>query len=406
MEDLALLFCSSADTNSPPNQANLGVTRYQTKMDAPLAVEHSLETLYLSLRSFTFTNYFYNSLKSFCLSLGVEYTNYYRSETKETLYRYACQEGYFNETGFQQQFLNGMVNEKGDVPAGSNISFSSLGYTPYGTQDGIPTTFDSMIFQERNGKFTFHRDPFDFYLREDEVKTKTAPCIPIKFMINIVFDSIQLLESLGLFRSGDVVQDEFGKRQIQVPLSYTKTRETIGGVKYFHYFYTEVNYEFPYPAYLRPLDYIDVRCDNVESTHYSSNLSQLSMGKTLARIPILSEFGQTQTYYPKEISYIPIMGGTLSQFMITLNDAKNEVNMQKSPFLCELGVSIKRMEDISEAKGNVDEMTYMPPVLASSRMTQDNLDFPQNQPLTSLQRNIYGENKQGREAKRMRRPYI
>ena len=80
--------------------------------------------------------------------------------------------------------------------------------------------------------------------------------------------------------------------------------------------------------------------------------------------------------------------------------------MQKSPFLCELGVSIKRMEDISEAKGNVDEMTYMPPVLASSRMTQDNLDFPQNQQLTSLQRNIYGENKQGRESKRMRRPYI
>jgi hypothetical protein len=327
---------------------------------------------------------------------------------QETLYHYPCQEGYFNEIGFQDQFATGVVNEKGDLPSESILLFSTLGYSTYHAAPlkGIPTTFQSMVFQERNGKFHFHREAFDFYLIENELKTKTTPCIPVKFIIRISPESYQLLESLGLFRAGDIVENELGKRQIEIPLSFTKTRETIEGVQYFHYFYKEVNYEFSYPAYLRPLDYIDVRCDNVESTHYSSNLSQLTMGKTLARIPVLSEFGQTQTYYPNEHSYVPIMSGTLSQFMITLNDSRNEVNMQKSPFLCELGVSIKKMEDISEAQGNVDEMTYMPPVLASSRMTQDNLDFPQNQQLTSLQRNIYGENKQGREAKRMRRPYI
>lgn len=400
MKDIGLLFCSSRDTNRHAQDANLGVSRYDTTLDTPIAVEHQLEKLYLSLNSFTFTNFFYNCNRSFHFCLGVAYHNAHQSIKTEVIEEYPCQEGYFDEIGFQNQFLE-IVNTKGVTPYESHILLSSLLFTPLDSTSFFPTTFESLQYTERNGKFMLTRAAFSFSLLEAEVLSSSVPFLPFSFIIHLNEQSMDLYDELGLFRPGDkFVETSTKQKQIRVPLTYTVTSITVTGVKYFQYNYEETVYEFAYPANLRSVDYIDVNCNNVESTHFSSNREQLSLSKTIARIPVISHFGQTQTYIPQAPSYISIEQGILNSLRITLSDAKNEINMQKSTFLCELGISIQSMKDIANAEGQVDEMTYMPPVLAENRFTQDNLDFPQKQKLSQLQTNIYGENRQGKFARR------
>lgn len=406
MEEIALLFCSSRDTSRQSQQANLGVSRYQTVLDTPLAVDHQLEELFLSLKSFTFTNFFYNSSKSQAFYLGVEYSDYSNSNVSKKVYSYQCSEGYFDENSFQDEYNNFLINSKGDLPRESTLTLTELGYTGSHSDSYFPTTFATLQYTTKNGKFFFQRDPFSFKVREDEMRSYNKPFIPRKYIIELYAETYDLYDNLGIYRPGDnYMLDDNNIRQIEIPLKYKTISQTVGGVKYIKFEYDEVIYEVNYPCYLRPLDYIDLKCENVESTNYSSNSVQLSVSKTLARIPIMSQFGQTQTYIPQYATYVPVISGKLSSLLLTLEDSKNEVNMQKSPFLCEIVVSQKSMKDITNAEGNVNELRHLPPVTFDNRMTQDKLEFAQRQDMSSLQRDLYGENKQGMN-KRIRRPYI
>jgi len=395
MQEVATLYCSSRETSNQNLQTSLSNT-YTSALDTPVQTSHSHEELYMALKSFTFTNMFYNSMKTFSIRLGVEYVNPTNTKSKRYIETYPMNEGYFQVSGFQTQYhdsIKGIQSNK--TPPLNYWENGSLNYS------NIPgslfyTTFQRLVYNENNQKLSFGIDSYVLtFLTEEITASKADCCIPTKFLIEILADTEEIYDYLGIYRPGDPYQGyDQGKKYLEIPISTTQgSSETDEGVKLTTYTIPAIQYEFAWPIYLRTVDYIDIICDNVKAQNYASSNQILSTKPILSRIPVLTEFGQTQTIHLQNLNYVPILQNQLNQLRIQLVNNDNLVNMQKSCYLCEIGVYRLEMPDISQLKGSLDQERHVPPLLGKNLFTQDKLSYGQHVTLDSLQEKVLGKNK-------------
>jgi hypothetical protein len=397
MKSIATLFCSSRETNQVLFQQSNQST-FSSNLDVAITTEHSHEELYLALKSFTFTNMFYNSLKAFRLRFGLDYSSYQNTVSKRYIEEYVMNEGNFDVFGFQSEYTTYLLGSRNLTPPKNVFSNTDLGLSasPESKKVSMPTTFQRMVFNENNRKLSFELDAFTLTYKTSEITPNTIPCIPRRLLIEMQNDTEEIYDYWGIFRPGDSSVYFEGRRFIEIPLTFTISTKEVTNVQYTQFIFSKVVYECNWPVYLRTVDYIDVMCENVQATNYSSNSAKLSLSSVLARIPVLSDFGQTQTVSIQVLDYIPIQQSQLNSIRIQLSNNDNLINMQKTCFLCELCVSLKAMPDISVMKGSVDNERYLPPLLASNLGIQDKLDYAQSQPMTRLQEKVLGTNKRGR----------
>jgi hypothetical protein len=395
MKEVACLYCSSRETSNQNIQTTNSNT-YTSSLDTPLQTSHSHEELYMALKSFTFTNMFYNSMKTFSLRLGIEYANPTNTKTKRYIETYPLQEGYFHVSGFQTQFhdtLQGIQSNK--APPANFWSNDSLNYSLY-PGSTFYTTFRQLLYNENNQKLSLEIDSYVLtFLTEEITDSKADCCVPTKFLIEILSDTEEIYDYLGIYRPGDPFQGyDQGKKYLEIPITSTKSStETEEGVKLTTYTIPKITYEFSWPVYLRTVDYIDVLCDNIKAQNYASSNQTLSTKPILSRIPVLTEFGQTQTIHLQNLNYVPILQNQLNQLRIQLVNNDNLINMQKSCYLCEIGIYRLEMPDISQLKGSLDEERHVPPLLGKNLFTQDKLSYGQHVTLDSLQEKVLGKNK-------------
>lgn len=394
MKEVATLYCSSRETSNQNLQTTNSNT-YTSSLDTPVQTSHSHEELYMALKSFTFTNMFYNSMKTFSLRLGIEYVNPTNTESKRYIDIYPMNEGSYNISGFQTQFqeeILGIQSKK--APPNNNWGNSVLGYT--NQKDSVfYTTFGTMSYNDANQKISFTRESYTLNFLTSEINATGAKCcIPSKFLIEILSDTEEIYDYLGIYRPGDSFQGyDQGKKYLEIPLTVTQGTKKIDDKDYTTYTISKVTYNCSWAVYLRTVDYIDVLCDNVKAQNYASSNQTLSTKPILTRIPVMSDFGQTQTIHLQNLNYVPILQNQLNQLRIQLVNNDNLINMQKSCYLCELGIYRLEMPDISQLKGSLDEERHVPPLLGKNLFTQDKLSYGQHVTLDSLQEKVLGKNK-------------
>jgi hypothetical protein len=394
MKEVACLFCSSRETSNQNIQTTNSNT-YTSSLDTPVQTSHSHEELYMALKSFTFTNMFYNSMKTFSLRLGIEYVNPTNTESKRYIDIYHMNEGSYNISGFQTQFQEQIFGtESKKSPPNNNWNNSVMGYTNESTSL-LHTSFGTMTYNEYNQKISFIRDSYTLSFLTSEINAAGAPCcIPNKYLIEILSDTEEIYDYLGIYRPGDPFQGyDQGKKYLEIPISVTVGSKKVGGVDYTTYTISKVTYNCSWPVYLRTVDYIDVLCDNVKAQNYASSNQTLSTKPILTRIPVMSDFGQTQTIHLQNLNYVPILQNQLNQLRIQLVNNDNLINMQKSCYLCEIGIYRLEMPDISQLKGSLDEERHVPALLGKNLFTQDKLSYGQHVTLDSLQEKVLGKNK-------------
>lgn len=404
MRELAILFCSSRET-STTTQTEDGRAVFTSNLDNPINTDHAHEELYIALKSLTFTNFFYNSLRKFKLRLGVSYRNFNTHHKTTYVPHYHMNEGSFDVYGFQDQYNSGYIlSDEGKTPSTNSLTNEQLGYASIPNADlgvtetpTMPTSFTRMTYNENNRKFTFELDSFNLYFLTAEVTlfNSSPACLPYEYLIEVTQDTEEIYDYLGLFRPGDTnVKQVNGHIYIIIPITTSSTEHhTAGGISYIKYHFPSIKYECPWPVYLRPVDYVDVLCDNIQPTNYSSNSSRLSLAPTLARVPVLSDFGQTQTINIQNLNYLPVQQTHLNSIRIQLTNDDNLIDMQKGCFLCELSVAHEDMPDISTLKGSLNDERHVPALQHQNLFTQDKLDYGQNIRLSSLQEKVLGKNK-------------
>ena len=394
MKEVAILYCSSREANQNTNlQANQ--TTLITTLDIPITTEHSHEELYVAVKSVTFTNMFYNSLDSFRLRLGIAYISGKNTLPQRFIDVYRLNEGNFDVFGFQTEYESFIKGDRGKTGPTNTLTYTELGMTnaPAGYSSVVPTTFSRIVFNENNRKFILERDTFTLTFLASEVEAAKTACIPNKLLIEIQNDTEEIYDYWGVFRPGDASQYYEGRRFIEIPLPYTTNAIEITNKQYIQFVYPKVSYQCTWPVYLRTVDYIDVICENVQATNYSSRNSQLNISPILTRVPVLSDFGQTQTVQLQLLNYVPVQQNQLSTLRLQLTNNDNLIYMQKGCYLIEISVGLMDMPDIGAMKGSLDNERYAPALTAETYGRQDRLDYAQNLHLSTLQQKVLGKNK-------------
>ncbi len=397
MRLLTTLYCSSRETDNY-NQEQGYENAFRSNISPPIQVDNPHEELYLSLKSFTFTNLFYNSLPNMSLLTGVEYRNKNYSQRKQYSSAYSFREGWFDVAGFQNEYLYSLSNEAGKTISQNTFSMTSLGFVT-NTTTSMPTFFNQLEYNENNRKLSFYQPSFVIRVKKDEVEIGSQCFLPIAFYVEMGDETEEIYDYWGLYRRGDLTEvgPDGKKRVLKINLPSPQEQITIhSGVEYIDYTYPDITYEFKWAVYLRPVDYIDVECSNVIPSFYSTAYQTLARTGIIARIPILNDFGESLNYMPQFETFVPINTNMLSDISLTLTNADKSIRMQKTMYLIEIGVYKQEMKDISELHEGLDSERYVPPILASNREGQDPLNYAQQQQLYPIQVRVLGNNKRSR----------
>lgn len=398
MQLLTSLYCSSRETDNY-NQQQGYENAFRSTIDPPIQSDNPHEELYLALKSFTFTNLFYNSLPSMFLVTGMDYADKRNAHHKQITHDYAFREGWFDVGGFQDEYTNYLKNEEGKLISESSLSLSQVGFT--NTSTTIPTFFSELLYNPNNRKFSFYQPSFVIRVDKAEVDNpqQTHSFLPTFFYVEIAEEGLEIYDYWGLYRRGDetTLGPDGVKRILKMTLGNpTRTVTVHNNVQYYDYTYPETTYEFKWAVYLRPVDYIDIECSNVLPSFYSTTYKELSRSAIIARIPILNDFGESLNYMPQIETFVPVSTNMLGDIQITLKNADKSIRMQKTMYLMEIGVYKQEMKDISELHDGLDSERYVPPILASNRAGQDPLDYAQQQKLYPIQMRVLGNNKRSR----------
>lgn len=399
------IFGSSNETNTRFHESSEGNNQFICNLENPIQTENEFADLALSLKGFTFTNYFYNSLLTYRWRLGCQLAHRGNTQLKHIYHTYNAKEGFFDAYGFITQFTQITSQEESETPANYIYNMSELGYTvspvpvyvdgevDYNSSN-VFCTFQRLEYNEDNGKLSAVRDAFS-YLVKDTDYSLNGYIFPKYYTFEITNETLRLYHLLGIHREGDIVETFNGVKMIRIPVSYTIEKGIYeDGVLCHRINVASVNYTFLYPLILKPYEYLEIVCENVDPGTYISNQEVLSLSRTLARVPILSTFGQTQTYNPIDAVKLSIQSGLLNSIRLRVLNREGTLNMHKCPFHYELTVG-KTIYDPDDPSETVDNLRFAPPVTANQARQQDPFTLPKHQKRDEISDNVLKKRPRG-----------
>lgn len=372
------LFIDSADSDARAESSSLNI-----ELSDPISTENEQSTLWIGIKSFTFTNFIYNIASQDILSFYIVYdatqAGYRDKASFFDLVNLSLTEGQYSGTALETEWATLRLDGSASVLATTKIN--TTGYTASNvTNTKILPILD---YQDYTGKMKWSWSPSTsttyYDLLTSQVNNNSYRCpLPTQIFIPVTSLTKTMLTRLGFYQDGDALSAAPSiLNSTATGLLYTLTWTSSTSGSNTRFTLASLSVTSTYPFREASVQYIDIGCEQVPGYHFKTTLDTCTRSSLLGRIPILATFGQTQSVYYDTVVWCPISSPHIHNLQFTLANPYTTMKIFSCPLQLEIVVE-EREKDLLNLSKDPNQQRFTNPITYQGKRFIDPLNPVQN----------------------------
>lgn len=372
------LFIDSADSDARAESSSLNI-----ELSDPISAENEQNTLWIGIKSFTFTNFIYNIASQDILSFYIVYdaskTSYPNKASFYETVNLSLTEGQYSGPDLESEWSSLRTDSSGSVLATAKIN--TTGYTD---SNATNTKILPMLdYLDHSGKMKWSwstSTTTTYYdLLTTQVNDNSYRCPhPTQIFIPVTSLTKTMLTRLGFYQDGDaltVAPSILNSSATGLLYTFTFTTSISGSNTRFTM--GQLSATSTYPFREASVQYIDIGCEQVPGYHFKTSLDTCTRSSLLGRVPILATFGQTQSVYYDTVIWCPVSSPHIHNLQFTLANPYTTMKIFSCPLQLEIVIE-EREKDLLNLSKDPNQQRLTNPITYQGKRFIDPLNPVQN----------------------------